>query len=70
MEADYHWNAGAYEECLRRMKDGLETTRQTGALFATSRLDAHGVTGRILAGDFATADRVLKKGAGRFPAPA
>jgi LuxR family maltose regulon positive regulatory protein len=67
MEADYHWNVGAHDECLRRMKDGLETTKETGALFATSRLDAHGVTSRIMTGDFAKADRYLKISAGNIP---
>jgi DNA-binding SARP family transcriptional activator len=64
MEADYHWNVGAHEECLRRMKDGLEATKQTGAHFATSRLDAHGVTSCVLTGDFARADRYLQSAAG------
>jgi len=64
MEADYDWNAGSHKECLRRMKEGLETMQQSGARFATSRLDAHGVSSCIMAGDFERAERYLKAAAG------
>ena len=40
------------------------TTQETGARFATSRLDAHGVTSCIMTGDFARAERYLKAAAG------
>ena len=64
MAAEYHWQAGALDECLRRVKEGLETTRQTGAWFASSRLEAHGVMAYLLAGDFARVDRLLNNAAG------
>jgi LuxR family maltose regulon positive regulatory protein len=64
MEAEYHWQAGALKECLSRVKDGLETARQTGARFASSRLEAHGVMAYLMGGDFATADKLLKGAAG------
>ena len=63
MEADYLWHVGSHDECLRRVKDGLETARRTGARFASSRLEAHGVMGGLMAGDFAMVDRLLKNGA-------
>jgi len=64
LEADYDWNVGEHRECLRRMKEGLETMQQSGARFATSRLDAHGVSSCIMAGDFERAERYLKAAAG------
>jgi LuxR family transcriptional regulator, maltose regulon positive regulatory protein len=64
MEADYYWHTDAHEECLRSVQRGMETARQTGARFAASRLQAHGVMGSIMAGDFAAAERLLKEGAG------
>jgi LuxR family transcriptional regulator, maltose regulon positive regulatory protein len=63
MEADYYWHTDAHDECLRSVEKGLEAARQTGARFATSRLQAHGIMGSIMAGDFATAERLLKEGA-------
>jgi LuxR family transcriptional regulator, maltose regulon positive regulatory protein len=64
MAAEYHWQAGELAECLSRVKDGLETTRQTGAWFAGSRLEAHGAMACLLAGDFAKVDKLLKNAAG------
>jgi DNA-binding SARP family transcriptional activator len=67
MEADYHWNVGAHEECLRSFDRGLQTIRQTGAWFAGYRLEAHGAMGCLMAGDFARMDKGLKKAAGEIP---
>jgi LuxR family transcriptional regulator, maltose regulon positive regulatory protein len=64
MEADYHWHVGAHQECQLRVREGLETARRYGARFASPRLEAHGVMGSLLAGDFATAERMLKDAAG------
>ncbi len=63
MEAGYHWNMAAYEACLSTVNDGLETARQTGARFMNSLLWSQGVIGALTAGDFATAERLLKDAA-------
>jgi LuxR family transcriptional regulator, maltose regulon positive regulatory protein len=68
MEADYHWHTDAHEECLRAVENGMETARRTGARFATSRLEAHGVTASIMTGNFSTAERFLKSGAAAISA--
>ena len=63
MKADYYWHVDAHEECLRSVQEGMQTAHQTGARFASSRLEAHGVMSSVIAGDFAEADRQLKNGA-------
>jgi ATP/maltotriose-dependent transcriptional regulator MalT/DNA-binding SARP family transcriptional activator len=60
MEADHYWHTGAHDECQRRVKEGLETARQFGTQFAGSRLQAHGIAGSLMAGDFTTAEKLLK----------
>jgi ATP/maltotriose-dependent transcriptional regulator MalT/two-component SAPR family response regulator len=63
MEAGYHWNVAAHEECLRMVNDGLQTASQTGARFMNSLLLSQGAISSITAGDFTTAERLLKDAA-------
>jgi LuxR family maltose regulon positive regulatory protein len=62
MEADYLWHAGAHEECLRVVGEGLEIIRQTGVRFMSYLMKSHGVMGSLIAGDFKTAEQLLKDG--------
>ena len=62
MEATYHWYAGAHEECLRLVNEGLETTRRYGARF-TSLLETLGIYAYLTAGDLPAAERLLKASA-------
>ena len=62
MEATYHWYAGAHDECLRLVNEGLETTRRYGARF-TSLLETLGIYAHLTAGDLPGAERLQKEAA-------
>jgi DNA-binding SARP family transcriptional activator len=67
MKAAYSWYIGENGEALRRVAEGLEAGRRSGARFMNSHLDAHGVIASLAAGDLAGAGRVLSDAGSSLP---
>ena len=67
MQAGYSWYVGDNDECLRSVREGLDTSRRSGAPFMTSHLDTHGVIASLAAGDLPAAERFLKEAAAAMP---
>jgi DNA-binding SARP family transcriptional activator len=67
MKAGYSWYVGDNDECLRCVREGLETSRRSGARFMTSHLDTHGVIASLAAGDLPAAERFLAEAAAAMP---
>lgn len=67
MSAGYAWYVGAYDECLRSVREGLEASRRSGARFMNSHLESHGVMGSLAAGDLEGAQRFLEDAAASMP---
>jgi DNA-binding SARP family transcriptional activator len=68
MKAAYSWYVGENGEALRRVAEGLDASRRSGARFMNSHLDAHGVIASLAAGDLAGAERFLRDTASAMPA--